>query len=528
MPETNLNSEFDFVLEHHRKTAFRRNWGHLVPNALYAKANIAQRAFVGKIEINLRELLLQNISQEQRNGLVRISELLQRSYGKNRESTSKIFGRTVPSGGAFYPNEIYCIFPRENIFLERAFIAHYLVENNSLELLTILAPDLELRVVDLTLVFTTMPLKAFKKYGHRCWRFSQIDLGHLLASTQLIAESLDYELVASDDTAFSVFNDQLGFSQPGFSGEHIAVILSLREHIFEVDKKKASKISRAKCLPIFTKAPNLTLALPNPDLHEHISLGELTKKSEKFFTKSAALNTAWLANEHSKCSILQDELFNLQNLRRSPERFYKLPQKNEQHVESLISQFKDFPCWQGAAASPPTLPTILPIIVTNGLQKFSDGFYLFSSAELAHTLQGTVPIDCDQYTPTHFENLNAYLLKPYSKNEFQKLLKIETYFEASALVLLFGDFSHLKMHPENYPQLLWRCGIFGQHLTLFANKLGLAARGFGGGWDDYLNIAILQQQAGPYRHLISYAVGGGGTEFESSLFVPQSISQKPK
>lgn len=505
MPNTKLN--FELMLEHHRKTAFARDWPIPTHPMLYAQANQTCRTFVGATKINLDGITKQNAPTVPTERVLKISRLLQLCYGKNRTGTPTLGGRVLPSGGGFYPNELYCVFPRDNAFFKSGFIAHYFAHNHTLEVLAMLNPDEQNSAVnDITFVFTTTPLKSFKKYRHRSWRFAQIDLGHLLASTKLVAEDVGYQLNPANNCSLSVFAESLRFSRPEFSGEHIAFMLTLKE---PTTPKAAS--------PLFTVTPHISPVQPNTELRSHISIGEITSLSEKFFTKHTVLDSSWFTNEPTNCSDLRGHLPHLQSQRKSPERFYKLKSEDEPLIETLISKFESFPYWQNVNPTSPTrpqaqhtaLPLVLPIIVTNGLKNFADGIYLFASPQLAQTLASVIPINNNQYLQTNFENLRAYLLKPFSAPEFQDLLKMDWYYEASALVLLFGNFSVLKTQPENYASLLWRCGIFGQYLTLVANKIGLSARGYGGGSDDYLNIDLLQQNAGPYRHLISYAVGQG-------------------
>jgi SagB-type dehydrogenase family enzyme len=132
--------------------------------------------------------------------LTELSTILHAAYGVTREApdgTEQTF-RTVPSGGALYPLEIYCAVSRVGDFVPGLY--HYDPLRRVLEQQRLLHsmndlvrastyPDL-VDTCAVTFVLTAMFWRTRFKYGLRGYRFALLEAGHVVQNLVLICAAL--------------------------------------------------------------------------------------------------------------------------------------------------------------------------------------------------------------------------------------------------------------------------------------------------------------------------------------------------
>jgi SagB-type dehydrogenase family enzyme len=134
-------------------------------------------------------------------GLRDLATLLHYAYGVSRDNVGTVWPRpfrTVPSGGALYPLEIY--FHSRHIAGLDAGLYHYYPPDHSVALLSAgdlvsdIAPCLVQQNIghDATVVFfiTAMFERSTFKYGDRGYRFVLLEAGHVAQNMSLVANGL--------------------------------------------------------------------------------------------------------------------------------------------------------------------------------------------------------------------------------------------------------------------------------------------------------------------------------------------------
>lgn len=130
--------------------------------------------------------------------VIELATLLHAAYGVTGElaGTPQLL-RTAPSGGALYPLELY-VLPRRVAGLE-AFLYHYDPFRHVLECLAPLPPadgsDLSpygdlLDRCAAVIAITAMFWRSRFKYGHRAYRFTLLEAGHVAQNALLAAAAL--------------------------------------------------------------------------------------------------------------------------------------------------------------------------------------------------------------------------------------------------------------------------------------------------------------------------------------------------
>lgn len=134
---------------------------------------------------SIRNFSKKNLSLEE------ISQILWSAYGERVDAVTEA-SKTVPSGGALYPMEIYLVLP-EGLF-------HYLPKGHKME--KIVSSDLRNRLANAALrqnaisnaagdiVIVCIYERICSKYGQRGKRYAHIEAGHIGQNIHLEAVSL--------------------------------------------------------------------------------------------------------------------------------------------------------------------------------------------------------------------------------------------------------------------------------------------------------------------------------------------------
>lgn len=159
-----------------------------------------------------------------------IGVLLEYAYGNTRPHNSELDGRqhrTVASGGAFYPIDIYIGVVTASVDLPVG-LYHYRVREHALEILTheinpvafikntISVENPELTTAPVYLFCTGNFTRVDHKYGIRGYRYLLIEVGEILQNIYLVAEALGIKtraLGATSDTAIEKILDIDGVTE---------------------------------------------------------------------------------------------------------------------------------------------------------------------------------------------------------------------------------------------------------------------------------------------------------------------------
>jgi SagB-type dehydrogenase family enzyme len=157
------------------------------------------------LHLSLAEAITSRVSARNirpcRLALEDVATLLYYAYGVNRDNKDTVFPRpfrTVPSGGALYPLEIF--FHSKHVQGLRAGLYHYNPARNNLRLLregdvsgriseALIQPNL---AFDSALLFflTAMFGRSTFKYGPRGYRFVLLEAGHVAQNINLVSNAL--------------------------------------------------------------------------------------------------------------------------------------------------------------------------------------------------------------------------------------------------------------------------------------------------------------------------------------------------
>lgn len=135
-------------------------------------------------------------------GLDQLGKVLFMSYGITRDNAGTNFPRpfrTIPSGGALYPLDIYIYASRVDELDTGLY--HYNPEKHSLDVLRkadearqlakfFVQGDLALKAAAILFVAATFPRTIFK-YGDRGYRFVLLEAGHLAQNANLTAQEMN-------------------------------------------------------------------------------------------------------------------------------------------------------------------------------------------------------------------------------------------------------------------------------------------------------------------------------------------------
>jgi SagB-type dehydrogenase family enzyme len=172
------------------------------------------RAPLGEVVVHRRS---QRSFQEQPVSLAQLSVLLQMGYGVTGTGPGEVRFRSVPSGGALYPLDLYAATPAVSGLEER--LHHFDPLRGCLELLgpvrraqlAPLTPYPELVADASVVVFVTATFwRSRFKYGQRGYRFALLEAGHVAQNLLLAATALGLASVPLGGFFDRQVNDLLG------------------------------------------------------------------------------------------------------------------------------------------------------------------------------------------------------------------------------------------------------------------------------------------------------------------------------
>jgi SagB-type dehydrogenase family enzyme len=142
--------------------------------------------------------------------------------------------RVNPSSGNLHPTEAYLLSGPVSGLLERPSVCHYAPREHALELRTTLSPTAWHRLAgDLPLEALLIGLASIHwreawKYGERAYRYSQLDVGHAVATVAISAAGLGWRVRLLDEVSADELGDLLGLrAQTGPEAEEPDCVMAV-------------------------------------------------------------------------------------------------------------------------------------------------------------------------------------------------------------------------------------------------------------------------------------------------------------
>lgn len=397
-----------------------------------------------------------------------------KQYGPDRWAL-----RCNPSSGNLHPTEAYIVCTDGDLLPPGVY--HYVSYDHYLERRCKFVKH-DLPPV-LYVGLTSIHWREAWKYGERAFRYSQLDIGHAIASLSYAAACLGWEVQMCDGVSDADIAACLGIDRrEDFverEGENAECFLRLKTRILDTGVCDHSLLSGTAKSSVWDGRAD---TLSQSHFYRWSVIDEVCPATEKPATvakpwKSPKGQLPMLKRYIPACRIIRQ--------RRSAQQF------NAKAGDLAFSDFRRLMSALQPSAKPPFTawnesPQVNPVVFVHRVAGLPAGIYIFMRhpedlPELKSILSG-------EFVWKKFESIpNLYLLAIGSVKQAARTLSChqpiagDSYF---SLGMLTRFEANIKAKPWRYRRLFWECGMLGQILYLEAEAAGCRGTGIGCFFDD--------------------------------------------
>ncbi len=417
--------------------------------------------------------------------------------------------RCNASSGNLQPTEATIILPPVDGISDKSVIAHYAVKEHALEILAEFDTDYwsEQHQQGYFVALSSITWREMWKYGERCFRYVNMDLGHALKAVKTSASTLGQYCSKIENVAIKDLERLIGLDQKERYQTSEPEIGQTLLHIGETVQSRHDLTRLLNDLPVhFEGKANLLSRSHHP--WEAVDLAMKASQVDTASIPRLALHTQAvkrLPNDKSiKEVILKRRSAQAMDFARthiSLEQFTQMLQA----VSAPVDNFR--------------MRTHFAIFV-HDVETLSPGLYFYIRNE-EHTSALKRLTRKDFLWQEELENL--YLLE---KGDFRSQAKFISCSQdiAGDSAFSLGMITQFKEPIElygahEYKELYWECGEIGQQLYLEATALGLSATGIGCYLDDVMH-RMLGLEDDTFQTMYHFTVGRSIIDTRMSMREP--------
>lgn len=408
--------------------------------------------------------------------------------------------RSNPSSGNLHPTEVYLINTDEKLL--KPGVYHYVSYDHHFERRNHFNENKNDAAI--YIAFSSIHWREAWKYGERCFRYCQHDIGHALASLSYAAACLGWQIELLSEIADIFLENWLGLDRKEdfIAEEHETVDLICRIHTQ-------------------TKGTELNINFLSESTNSATWYGKANRLSGRHFYRWPILDqisssTQKPATEKQRIQFTNIDLPTIQQKlaatqvirqRRSAQHFdnkaTSMPILNFHRIMGALlpNNKPPFDAWNDT-------PEVHIIIFVHNVSELTPGLYLLPRSNSAiPSLQNSISADYK------WDLISApYKLIKLSENQVRKVAKTISCHQAIAsdsafsLAMLAHFNSNIINTPWRYRHLFWECGLIGQIIYLEAEAAKYRATGIGCFFDDTMH-AVLGLKDQEWQSLYHFTVG---------------------
>jgi len=431
--------------------------------------------------------------------LTTISQLLQLSLGI---AAWKCMGsdcwalRCNASSGNLQPTEATLILPPVEGISQKSVIAHYNVKSHALEILCEFETDYwkHLKTEHFFVALSSITWREMWKYGERCFRYVNLDLGHALKALKVSAETLGFMHAKVENLPLAKLEQLIGLDQQSRYHESEPEIAQV---LLQVGIETHTDIELSQLLNDLPTQYNGIANLLSPSHHpwEAVTLATKAVQVDTQMLPKRDHNvepfTRLASDKEIKEVILKRRSAQAMDFGRtqiSKASFIQLLQSVHQPVDTLRQR-------------------VHFALFVHDVEELEPGLYFYvRDKDQKNTLKSLMRKDFLWESISE----NLYLLERGDLRPQAKFISCSQDIAADGAFSL-GMITEFKAPivsygAHEYKELYWECGEIGQQLYLEATALDLSATGIGCYLDDVMHRMLgLEDEA--YQSMYHFTIG---------------------
>ncbi len=421
--------------------------------------------------------------------------------------------RCNASSGNLQPTEATIILPPVVDLSEKSVIAHYNVKEHALEILVEFETSYwdEAPEHSYFVALSSITWREMWKYGERCFRYVNLDLGHALQAVKVSAQTLGHSLSKIENLPLTQLDQLIGLDQKERYHESEPEIAQTLLHL---GAETNSHPDLSKLIADLPKRYKGTANLLSPSHHPWEAVALAVKAVQIDTQNLPLLKTTPI--DYSR-SASAKEIKEVIIKRRSAQAmdFARTKITNDQFMQLLHSTHKQVD---------EVRDRVNFVLFVHDVEDLQNGLYFYIR-------------DQEHLRPLKRRTRKDFLWKEITKNlylleegDFKTQAK---FISCSQEIASDGAFSlgmitefHAPINQygaHEYKELYWECGEIGQQLYLEATVLGLSATGIGCYLDDVMH-RMLGLEDNTFQTLYHFTIGRAILDTRVSMKEPYKSS----